>query len=162
MKLDEKFFNALIQNADKSERKRAHYNLHKKPDERVQRLCIALNKGTYVRPHHHSQDNKWELILGIKGNLGLVIFDEAGVIIDKVILSPGGSVTGLELVPNTWHTVYPVTESAVIMEVKEGPYTPAKESDFAQWAPQEGGSTVQEFLVWIQNAKIGDKYINVE
>ncbi len=40
-------------------------------------------------------------------------------------------------------------------------YTPAKESDFAQWASQEGDSTVQEFLVWIQNAKIGDQYISV-
>ena len=161
MKLDEDFFNTLIENASNSERKRAHHNLHKELYEPVQRLCIAFKKGTYVRPHHHSQDNKWELILGIKGNLGLVIFDEHGVIIDKVTLSPGGSVSGLELVPNTWHTVYPETESAVIMEVKEGPYTPAKESDFAQWAPQEGDSTVQDFLVWIQNAKIGDKYVGV-
>ena len=83
---------------------------------------------------------------------------EHGVFIYKVTLALGGSLSGLELVPNTWHTVYPETESAVIMEVKEGPYTPAKESDFAQWAPKEGDSTVEEFLVWIQNAKIGDKY----
>ena len=160
MKLDEDFFNTLILNADKSQRKRAHYNLHKELNEPVQRLCIAFKKGTYVRPHHHSQDHKWELILGMKGSIGLVIFDEYGVIIDKVTLAPGGSVSGVELVPNTWHAVYPETESAVIMEVKEGPYTPAKESDFAQWAPQEGGSAVQDFLGWIQNAKIGDKYIS--
>ena len=86
---------------------------------------------------------------------------EHGVIIDKLTLTPGGSLSGLELIPNTWHTVYPQTEAAVIMEIKEGPYTPAKESDFAQWAPQEGDSTVQEFLCWIQNAEIGEKYVGV-
>ena len=160
MKLDEDFFNTLILKANSSDRKRAHHNLHKEFDEPVQRLCIALIKGTYVRPHHHSQKNKWELMLGLKGSLGLVIFNDEGVIIDKLTLTPGSSTSGLELVPNTWHAVYPQTEEAVILEIKEGPYTPAKESDFAEWAPREGDSTVPEFLAWIQGAKIGDKYKN--
>ena len=158
MKLDEEFFKTLLLKAGSSERKRAHHNIHKELDEPVQRLCIALLQGTYVRPHHHSQKNKWELILGLKGRLGLVIFDEGGVIIDKLTLAPGSSMSGLELEPNTWHTVYPQSEEVVILEVKEGPYTPAIESDFAQWAPKEGDSTVPEFLEWIQIAEIGDKY----
>ncbi|OUS25064.1 hypothetical protein A9Q99_22725 [Gammaproteobacteria bacterium 45_16_T64] len=158
MKLDEEFFQELLLEADKSERKRAHHNIHKELDEPVQRLCIALKKGTYVTPHHHSQDNKWELIVCIKGGLGLVVFDENGLVIDKITLSPGGSTAGIELIPNTWHTVYPITEDVVILEVKEGPYTPAKKNDFAQWAPQEGDSNTEEFLTWIQRAKIGDAY----
>ena len=160
MKLDEDFFSTLLLEAESSERKRAHYNLHKAFDEPVQRLCIALKKGTYVRPHYHSQDNKWELILGLKGSLGIVMFDDQGIIIDKVTLTPGGTTSGLELIPNTWHTVYPQTEEAIIIEIKEGPYTPAKEDDFTQWAPQEGDATVEEFLDWIQVATIGEKYKN--
>jgi len=158
MKFDEKLFSALLVEAEASDRKRAHHNLHEALDEPVQRLCIALKKGTYVRPHHHAQMNKWELMLALKGSLGLVIFDDDGVIVDKLTLTPGSPISGLEMVPNTWHAVYPQTEDVVILEVKEGPYTPAQESDFAQWAPKEGDATVPEFLDWIQDATIGEKY----
>ncbi len=158
MKLNDNFFNQLLLEADKSVRKRAHYNLHKTFDEPVQRLCIALNKGTYVRPHHHSQENKWELIICLKGSVGLVVFDKHGVVVDKDILVPGDSVSGIELVPNTWHAVYPMTEQAVIIEIKEGPYASAKESDFAQWAPKEGEPEVQQFLSWLESSAVDDRY----
>ena len=160
MKLDNEFFNSLLQEAETSTRKRAHYNLHKTFAEPVQRVCIALKKGTYVRPHHHPQNNKWELIMALQGSLNLVIFNDTGAITEKLLLSPGNSISAMELPANRWHTVYPETDETVIIEIKEGPYTPTKENDFAPWAPIEGDSNVADFLDWIADAQLGEKYEN--
>lgn len=158
IKLDNAFFEQLIIKADESPRKRSHYNLHQALDEPVQRLAIALKKGTYVRPHHHPQSNKWELMLALRGSIMCVVFDKAGTILEKLTLSPGEALSGIEAKPNTWHTVYPLTDHAIILEVKEGPYTPSVESDFAPWAPQEGAEGTADFQTWLTSASLGQQY----
>jgi hypothetical protein len=75
-------------------------------------------------------------------------------------MAPGSSLSGLELKPNTWHTVYPLSNEAIIIEVKEGPYTPSVEGDFAVWAPKEGEQLSVNFLEWVKSAKVGDKFVN--
>lgn len=159
MKLNTFFFNQLLEKANKSERKRAHHNLHTSFDDPTQRLCIALMKGTYVRPHQHVGPTSWELILILKGTVGIIIFDDDGIILDKDILTPGGSISGLELKPNTWHTVYPVTEEAIIIEVKQGPYDPQNAANFATWAPMETDSSSKDLLYWVESAEVGDRYL---
>ncbi len=158
LKLDNEFYNQLLLQANKSPRKRSHFNLHKELTEPVQRLCIALKKGTYVRPHYHPKSNKWELILSLRGTVILIIFDKEGVILERFSLSQGETLNAIELEPNTWHTVFPITEDAVILEVKEGPFAPTKESDFASWAPVEGNDQAIHFLSWLETATPGKKY----
>jgi len=158
-KLNNEFYEQLLFQAYESPRKRSHYNLHKELSEPVQRLCIALKKGTYVRPHHHPKSNKWELILSLRGTVNLIIFNKEGIILEKMSLSPGETLNAIELEPNTWHTIFPLTEDAVILEVKEGPFTPTNECDFASWAPAEGTEHAMQFLSWLENAKPGEKYI---
>ena len=160
LKLDNNFFTELISQAQSNPRKRSHYNLHKDLDEPVQRLCIALEKGTYVQPHHHPKSNKWELMLALRGTVSLVIFDNKGQILEKLTLSQGESLSGIELYPGTWHTVLPVSDSAVIMEVKEGPFAPTQQSDFASWSPKEGDDQVAAFLGWLEDAQPGQTYSN--
>jgi len=157
-KIDNQFIAQLVSKAKTSDRKHSHFNFHKDLNEPVQRLCIALIKGTYVCPHHHPSLNKWELMLPISGKVCLVIFDRAGVILEKITLGGGDNLSGIELQPNTWHTVYPIVDEAVIMEVKEGPYTATQPSDFANWAPQEGEPEVGAFLTWLENAIPGDAF----
>ena len=159
-KLNNGFYEKLLIQAHENPRKRSHYNLHKELNEPVQRLCIALIKGTYVRPHHHPKYNKWELILALRGTVSLVIFDKEGSILEKLSLSQGNALSGIELEPNTWHTVFPLTNDAVILEVKEGPFTPTKESDFATWAPIEGEDQVISFLSWLEGANPGERYFS--
>lgn len=159
IKLDDTFFTTLLNEASSNPRKRSHFNLHKKLDEPVQRLCIALLKGTYIRPHHHPKKNKWELMLPLRGKVALILFNEHGMITEKFILNAASGLSGYEMPPNTWHTVFPLTNDAIILEVKEGPYTPTQESDFATWAPHEGENKVDSFLAWLETAKIGQTYI---
>jgi cupin fold WbuC family metalloprotein len=154
-KLDETLFSDLLTQADLSERKRAHYCLHTEHDDPVQRMCIGLKKGTYVRPHFHGQNKKWELLLVLKGRLALVIFDQAGKIIEKLSLSPNQTIMGAEFPENTWHSIYPETDDVIILEVKPGPFTPAQASDFASWAPKEGEPSVNAFMQWLSEAQLG-------
>ena len=124
----------------------------------VQRLLISLKKGTYVRPHHHPKPDKWELLLAVHGEMCLVLFHPDGTIQEKIRLSKGETVMGAEMPPGTWHTLYPITDDAVFLELKAGPYTPAEPTDFAAWAPQEGEPSCTDFLTWVEQAAVGDKY----
>ena len=146
MKLDEPLFERLLQEAKNSPRLRSHYNLHSSYDDPVQRLLIGFVKGTYVRPHYHTQANKWEMMLVLRGSVGVLLFDHGGVVEKRYELSQHGSLSGLDIVPRTYHTIFPLTDTAIVLEVKEGPYTPAEPEDFAAWAPPEGDKGVEKFL----------------
>ena len=161
IKLDNDLYQKLLLEAADSPRKRSHLNLHKDLNEPVQRLCIALKKGTYVRPHHHPKENKWELFLALKGSAIIIIFDEDGTILERNLLNQNDSMQGLEITPDTWHTIVPLSENVVVLEIKEGPYTPSVKTDFATWAPEEGEKNVNKFLQWLESAEIGERYINL-
>lgn len=156
--LDDRLFDQILAQADESPRKRSHFNLHGDLSDPIQRLCIGLVKGTYVRPHHHPEGNRWELILALRGTVAIVFFDKAGTVTERLLLDSTGAVSGVELEPGSWHSVYPVTEEALIMEVKEGPYLAFRTSDIAPWAPAEGDAEVGPFLHWLEDARPGDHW----
>ena len=148
----------LLDDAEASSRKRSHYNIHQDSNEPVQRLCIGLKKGTYIRPHCHKAPNNWEMIIILKGEVALLVFDSKGVVEKRYNLSARKGSTGIQLQPNTWHMLYPISSDAVIFEVKEGPYQPDNISQFADWSPEEGSEDVDSFLAWASMAEPGDKY----
>jgi cupin fold WbuC family metalloprotein len=156
-KMDSRFFESLIAAAALSPRKRAHRNLHSDFNEPVQRTCIALAAGTYIRPHTHLQANKRELILSLRGRTAVLIFDAQGIVLQRLTLE-ADQVSGIELPPGVWHTVFPLTDTAVILDVKQGPYIPSDPVCFAEWAPAEGDSSVPEFLQWMIAAVRGDRF----
>ena len=51
---------ALIELAQNAERLRAHLCLHNSHQDRVQKILIALTKGTYIPPHFHKKIHQWE------------------------------------------------------------------------------------------------------
>lgn len=155
---DDVFFDTLISEAEKSPRKRSHRNIHKDEKEAVQRLCIGLVPGTYVRPHIHTEPHKWEMIIALKGNVSLLIFDDNGTVTRRLELSPGGKRCGIEIEPGTWHTLFPTGGNAVIMEIKQGPYSPSTVKNFADWSPGEGSPKAETFLAWARLAAIGEMY----
>jgi cupin fold WbuC family metalloprotein len=152
MKLDANLFEPLLAEAKLSPRKRAHRNLHADFNEPVQRTCIALAAGTYVRPHFHPQTAKWELLVVLHGTLGVLLFDETGTVRERLELSPGGAV---EINSGTWHTVFPLGGAAVMLDIKEGPYDPSAPVFFAEWTPAEGDAAVADFLQWAATADAG-------
>lgn len=156
--LNNDFFDRLLGEAEKSERKRSHHNIHNSHNEPVQRLCIALKKGTYVRPHCHTAINGWELIMVVKGDVAILVFDDSGYVVKRFELSTTTNSVGIELQPNTYHMVFPRSDDAVIFEVKEGPFTSDKICKFATWSPEENSEGAEKFLLWVNQAVIGEKY----
>ena len=114
-------------------RLRAHRNFHPELSDPVQRLAIAMEPGTYIRPHRHP--HTFELLLPLSGRFVILNFDEQGVVTRRVVLG----------------------EECVALEMDAG-YQPVTEQDSAPWAPAEGEAGTQELMVWYSQAQVGDKY----
>jgi cupin fold WbuC family metalloprotein len=156
--IDQTLFQRLVDEARHSPRKRAHHNLHRHFDEPVQRVCIGLVQGTYVRPHAHLELHQWELILGLRGRTCLVIFDPDGRISARHVFSETASAGGIQLPPGTWHTLYPADPESIILEIKQGPYDPRNAARFASWAPEEQSDQAARFLGWLAQAPLGGAF----
>ena len=148
----------LTRSATDSPRLRTHHNFHQDHDETVQRMCIALQPGTYVRPHQHCQPGKWELLGILSGRVLVLLFDEEGVVSQRLVLAADGDAMVVEIPPVSTHSIVAFDGSATLMEVKEGPYMPATAADFAAWAPAENDSERVVFLDWAAHAQPGDRW----
>jgi cupin fold WbuC family metalloprotein len=140
--IDSKALSRLLQEASQSSRKRAHLLLHSGQDDPVQRLLIALQPGSYIRPHHHSM--QWEILAVLRGRGQWLHFSDAGELLDRHELSSDTPVAQIPV--GAWHGFLVLDPDTVLMEIKPGPY---RASEFAHWAPPEGDATVTEFLDWL-------------
>jgi len=137
-----------------SPRGRTHYNLHGSSADVVQRYLVVANLGSYFRPHRHT--TRAELALVVRGELDLVVFDDARRITARYGFGAGTGNIAYENGPGIWHTVVVRADATTFLEVKEGPYDPATASEFAGWAPAEGDPGVADFLKWVRHAAPGD------
>ncbi|MEO0804445.1 MAG: WbuC family cupin fold metalloprotein [Cyanobacteria bacterium J06642_2] len=121
-------------------RLRKNYNLHEL-SERVQRFINVMQPGTYVRPHchHRSADvNGFELFVVLHGEVGIVVMNDRGEILQRDRISASGPTCGIELPEGTYHTLVALVPDTTLLEVKEGPYNPQTDKDFLSNFPQEG------------------------
>jgi cupin fold WbuC family metalloprotein len=136
------FFDDLTAKAHKNPRKRQHLNIHEDYQDPCQRLFNALEPDTYIRPHRHFSDPKTELLIGVRGLMALVVFNEDGPVNRVLRFGINQSIErlaiGAEITPNTYHTVIALEYGSVLLEVKAGPFDPSKPKDPAPWAPEEG------------------------
>jgi len=154
--LDKKLLNELGQEAESLPRRRKNLNLHHSFKSPVQKLFNAMQVDSYVRPHRHPEEEKTELFIAVRGRFAALIFDENGTVTEHIEFSPDGEVFGAEIKPNTWHTVIALEDGSVFFEVKQGPYTPLSDKDFAAWAPEETSAAVKEFMNWLHHARPGE------
>ncbi|WP_111976487.1 WbuC family cupin fold metalloprotein [Algibacillus agarilyticus] len=153
---DNDFFANLVNTAQASERRRSNVNIHDDYQSPVQRLFIAMEPDSYVRPHKHIESNKWEFFFVVKGSLLFLMYDDKGVVTERITLSAEGDQQGLEIPPNVWHSTIALSAGTVFFEVKEGPYTVTTDKGFANWAPAEGDSTVPAFIQHLSLLNMGD------
>ena len=104
----------------------------------VHRLLNALEPGTYIRPHRHLEAAKAETAIVVSGAIGVIAFTDAGEILEKRRISPGGSNRGVEMPAGVWHTFVALEPGSVFFETKAGPYVPLKPEEVAPWSPTEG------------------------
>ncbi len=144
---------ALSEQARQSPRLRTNYNFHAELSDPVQRLAIAMEPATYVRPHRHA--TTWEMLIPVRGRFVVLVFDDAGAVVSRTVL--GEECQVIEFPANTWHAVLSLDRGGVIFEVKQGPYAPLTHAEFAPWGKAGEGAEAAEMNAWYAQATIGDR-----
>jgi cupin fold WbuC family metalloprotein len=145
---------ALAQQAQASPRRRANLNLHERLDDPIQRLAIAMEPDTYVRPHRHP--HTWELLYPLAGRFVVLHFDEQGTVTGRTALGAESRV--IETPAGGWHAVLSCAPGAVIFEVKHGPYAPIEEADYAPWSPAAEAPAASQLMAWYARAQVGERW----
>jgi cupin fold WbuC family metalloprotein len=92
-----------------------------------------------MRPHRHIADGRQEFFVCLEGEVLLVTFAETGVINAVFHMGTGelSKVSSVMIEPSVWHTLVCVSEQAMLLEVKPGPFQPQLAKEFAPWSPEE-------------------------
>lgn len=154
--IDTPLLDDLTAVAAASPRKRAHHNIHPKLDDPVQRLCVAIEPGTYIKPHRHADPLTWEIFIMLRGSAVFLAFDERGRVLERIVLAAAGPVRAIEIPEGSWHTIVSLERGSVFFEVKQGPYRAPMAGNSAAWAPAEGASESAQFESWYRTAQVGD------
>jgi cupin fold WbuC family metalloprotein len=133
----------LTTRAAAAPRQRMNANLHAALDDPIQRLAIAMEPDTYVRPHRHPV---WEMLIPLRGQFLFTAFDDAGNVAWRELLGGENGVAVMEFDAGTWHTVSSLVPGSIIFEVKPGPYLPVPPEDLAAWSPPEGSDDAKAFV----------------
>ena len=155
--VNNEFMDKLSEQAQASDRKRAHFNLHKSLDEDIHRLCMGAEPGTFIRPHRHFDCDKWELFSILRGKIVVLLFADDGTVLNRVEMTAGGDNCVIEIPANCWHAFASMESGSIVMEVKRGPYQPPVADDWLAGTPSEGEAGASELQKWYQTAQVGDK-----
>lgn len=135
--INKKTLDNLCSDAKGSDRQRKNLNYHSAFSDPINRMLNAVEPGSYVQPHKHENPDKREVFILLKGRMAVVFFDNNGRITSHIILD-NQEQFGVEIPPSVWHTVIALQPGTVVYEVKDGPYFPDDDKNFASWAPKEG------------------------
>ena len=133
-----------------SPRRRKNFNFHLSEHEASHRLLNAIEPDSYIPPHRHLDSTKDETLIVVRGQLGAVIFDEAGKVADTAVLDAGGERVGINVIHGTYHTVLALAPGTVFFESKAGPFRPLGTPEFAPWAPREGAEDAQAYFATLR------------
>jgi cupin fold WbuC family metalloprotein len=142
----------LLSDAEMSPRRRSHLLLHESHADPTQRLLVAFEQSTYIQPHRHPE--QWEMIIPMRGVLALLLFSDDGQVADRIELA-AGSIPISQIAAGAWHTVVAMTPSALMLEIKPGPYRVA---EFLGLFPSENSPDVGRAARWLTSAKIGVRW----
>jgi len=154
--VNKKTVSDLLLRAAASPRKRMSHNLHTEMIDPINRFVNAGIAGTYIRPHRH-RIGKWELVSVLQGGVDCVLFTESGTVQSRLAIG-SENIAVAEIPGGAWHSFVFQKPSAVMLEVKPGPYEPRDDKEFAEWAPLEGDPNVTSFVSWLEKAELGERW----
>jgi len=118
-------------------RRREIHCFHSGDDAALQRMLNALQPGTYCRPHRHLNPAKDEGFVVLSGRAGVAVFEEDGRLDDAnlALLDQAAGALAADVRAGAWHALVCLAPDTVLYEVKNGPYSPVDDKDFAPWSP---------------------------
>ncbi|MDP3180930.1 MAG: WbuC family cupin fold metalloprotein [Bacteroidota bacterium] len=141
----------LSQKTVNSPRKRLNHNFHDYLADPINRMLNAFQPGTYIQPHKHENPDKREVFIVLRGSLVVVFFDNSGNPTEFILLDHAQGNYAVEIPIGAWHSLFALESGTVVYEVKDGPYFPISDKNFASWAPKEGDPDCQEYLKKLTN-----------
>ena len=144
--INDDFIRPVTEKACISARLRMNYNFHPRLDDPLQRMLNCLEPGTYIQPHKHENPDKCEAFILLKGKMLVVEFDNTGNVTSHSLLEAGKGTYGVEIAPCVYHCIISLETGSVVYEIKNGPYSPIDDKNFASWAPREGNEGCQAYM----------------
>lgn len=148
--IDRELIERVLEEARCSPRLRKNYNFHDRDDHPCQRLLNAILPLSYIQPHRHLDPVKAEMLVVLRGKVGLVFFDEAGNVVEKMLLEAGGEQLAANIPPGQFHTLVALDDGVVVFETKAGPYVPHMPEEKAPFAPGEEAQGTSNYLIYLR------------
>lgn len=146
IKIDQSLILKISARAIEAPRRRMNHNFHPVLSDPLQRLLNVMEPLSYIRPHKHENPDKVEAFILLRGRMVVVEFNPDGSVSDHILLDPLNGSYGVEIAPRTFHTIIALESGTTVYEVKNGPYDPVDDKNFASWAPKEGSGEAPEYL----------------
>lgn len=128
-----------------------NHNIHPSDESRCQRLLNAIEPGSYIRPHRHSDPEKDEAFILMSGRLGVVTFTDDGEVTETALLSHDNGNLAVDIPHGVYHTALSLESGTVFYETKAGPYRQLNMDEKGVWAPEDSDPQAQVFLMRLRN-----------
>lgn len=110
-----------------NERLRQNYDLRNNSDDQSQRMLNALEPGTILPIHRHT--NSSETMVVLRGAVREYLYDSNGDIIANYIIKAASDLIGINIPKGQWHNLECLESGTVIFEAKDKAYTPISPTD---------------------------------
>ena len=125
MIIDEHTLNALTAQAKISPRLRMNLDLRNSPEDQSQRMLNAIEPGTVLPIHRHRTTS--ETVVCLRGHFEEYLYDDSGARTALIDMVPGGTL--INIPTGQWHSLRSLESGTVLLECKDGPWTPLEEDD---------------------------------
>ena len=126
MYIDESLLDNLLEAARQNPRKRMNLDLRNSSEDGSQRMLNALEPDTVLPIHRHRSSS--ETVVLLRGCMDEIFYDDEKRETARFRLNPREGRYGLNIPAGQWHGIE-VLEPTVIIEMKDGPYTPLLPED---------------------------------
>lgn len=117
----------LTEQAKTNPRLRQAYDLRTTPDDHSQRILNAMEPGTVLPIHRHQGST--ETITVLRGKVVQHLYDAEGRLQESIVMSPASDVVAMSVEVEQWHKVESLESGTVILDCKDGKYSPLTEED---------------------------------
>jgi len=130
MKIDKELLDNLMEQAKASPRLRMNYDLRDSVEDKSQKMLNALEPGTILPIHRHPAFS--EVVVLLRGKAVQYMYDDCGNVIDEISMAAGSDCPGMVVEKGAWHRLESLESGTVIIEAKEGAYTPLAKEDIME------------------------------
>lgn len=127
MIINTQLLDSLTEQAKANPRLRQAFDLRTTPDDNSQRILNAMEPGTVLPIHRHRGST--ETITVLRGKVVQHLYDNEGNLQERIVMAPGSDVVAMSVELGQWHKAESLESGTVILECKDGKYSPLTEED---------------------------------